>query len=148
MLPLCCQHGNGVEPRPVMMKLALDAAVLGAGAENKIPVTARAAVVPPMRDGRIVAEDRVESDIGLVLIFKVFCPSIHLFLTGRIPRHLTTEWVRFFSPTVGARTHPRLQLVRLLLHAFAFEVGKNLKEDVTFHLAEYGEALGIFRHGD
>src|SRR6478672_3560279 len=60
------EQGNSIDTRPIMMKLALDAAVLS-GVEE-IPVTTRAAVVSPMRDGWHVSDNRIDCNFCLVVV--------------------------------------------------------------------------------
>src|ERR1700722_1357249 len=66
MFAVLGQQRNRVESRTVVMQLPLEAAIFGG--EDEIPVTARAAVVSPVRNRGIVAEDWVERYIGFVQI--------------------------------------------------------------------------------
>src|SRR5581483_4685214 len=83
-----------------MMKLAFKPAV--ASGEDEIPIAARAAVVSPMWDRRIVAEDRVQSDFSLVVVTEIFRPIVNLFLAGRVPWHFTAKGIRLCAPAVRA----------------------------------------------
>src|ERR1700740_831717 len=89
MFAVFSEHGNGIDARPIMMKLAFDAAVLSSVQE--IPVTTRAAVVSPMRDGWHVSDNRIDCNFCLVVVSEVFAPRIDLFLSGGIPGHLAAE---------------------------------------------------------
>src|SRR6266567_8958724 len=99
------------------MKLAFEPAIFGS--KNKGPVAARASVVTPMRNRGIVAENGVEGDSRLVVVAEIFCPGVDFFLPGRIPRHFAAEGIRLRPPAISPGLHFRLQIVRLLLHAFA-----------------------------
>src|ERR1035437_8866774 len=93
------------------------------GGKNEVPVSARATVIAPVGNCRIVSENCVERDLGFVLIAEILCPSIDLFLTGGIPGHFAAEWVGLLRPVVGAFAHLTLQSNCLCIHAFEFEVG-------------------------
>src|SRR5215475_6607840 len=135
---------NCIKTRPVVVKLPLQPCVLAR--VDEIPETSCAAVVTPMRNRRHISKNRVECDIGLVLIAKIFGPGIDLFLSGRVPWHLTAKGIWLFFPPVGARPHCGLQRVSLLSHAFTPEVVQNQKEYVAFHLSEAGVDTGKFVH--
>src|SRR5579884_3219847 len=128
------------------MQLALEAPIFCR--EDKIPVTACAAIVDPMRNRWIVAKDSVQRDISLVLITEIFRPSVDFLLAGRVPWHFAAEGVGFFFPAIGAGSHSGFEIIGLLLHAFEFQIGENLKKNVAFHLSEYREVLRIIRHRD
>jgi hypothetical protein len=99
------------------MQLALEPPVFGR--KNEIPVSPRAAVIAPMRNGRIVAENRVKRYLGLVLITKIFCLGINFFLPGGIPWHFAAEGVRLLFPMISTLSHLAFQRVGLRIHGFA-----------------------------
>src|SRR3954468_6993007 len=103
-----------------MMKLPLQTPIFGG--KDEIPVAARAAVISPMRNRWVVGENRVERDLGLVVIAKIFCPSINLFLAGGIPWHLAAERIGLRFPAIGSRMHPGFQGFCLCVHPFALQV--------------------------
>src|SRR6266700_4551262 len=85
------------------MELPLDSAVFRS--VEKIPIAAGTSVIAPMRDGRRVTQNRIERDLGLLLVAKIFRPCINLFLAGRVPRHFAAEGVFFILPALGALSH-------------------------------------------
>src|SRR5438874_12831372 len=117
------------------MELPLDPAVLGA--VEKMPIAAGTSVIAPMRDCRRVTQNRIERDLGLLLVAKVFRPCINLFLAGRIPWHFAAEGIFFILPALGALSHAGFQGIRLRLHTFTLQIEENLKEYVALHLAEH-----------
>src|SRR3954462_1335771 len=114
-----------------MMKLALETPILGG--ENKIPVTASASVIAPVRDCGIVAQNCVKRDLSLVVIAEILRPRINFFLAGCVPRHLAAERIRLLLPPIGTYAHLCFKILRLPLHAFTLQVSQNLQKDVTFH---------------
>src|SRR5258708_10350322 len=128
-----------------MMQLSLKPAVFGR--ENKIPIATCAAVVAPVRNRRIVTENRVEGYFCFVLVSEVFRPRIDFFLACRVPWHLAAERVSFISPMIGAGSHFGFEVAGLLLHAFPLEVAQNLKKDVSFHLPEDCQVRREIIHG-
>src|SRR4051794_14074554 len=118
------------------MELSLQAAI--PAGEDEVPVAPGASVITPMRNGGIVAKNRVESGISFIVPAEIFCPVVDLFLTGGIPGHFAAKGVRLFTPMLSARAHLRFKVCGRVVHPFSFEVGKNLQEDGSFHLAESG----------
>src|SRR5215472_7320728 len=119
-----------------MMKLPLDAAVLGAGAVDEVPIASCTAVVAPMRYGGHVAEDGIQRDFSLISIAEVFGPGVDLFLTRGIPRHLAAERIRLPFPAIRSFAHFGLDLISQSSHPLAPEVVQNFKKDIAFHLPE------------
>src|SRR6185312_3340568 len=99
-----------------MMQLAFKPAILCG--EDKIPITAGAAVVAPVRNRRIVAEYGVQGHGCFVVVTKILRPRINFFLPRRVPGHFTAEWIRLALPAIGARSHSCLKVISLRLHAF------------------------------
>jgi hypothetical protein len=64
------------------MELSLKSTILMAGAKDEIPVAACAAVINPVRNCGIIAEDRVQGNVGFIGITKIFCPLIDFLLAG------------------------------------------------------------------
>src|SRR5580765_2505013 len=108
MLAVFRQHRNRVDTRSIVMKLALDSAVLPRVKE--IPITSGAAVVSPMWNRRHVSDNRVYCDFSFIGISEVLAPRVDLLLTGGVPRHFTAERIRFRFPMVGSRLHRSLKL--------------------------------------
>jgi hypothetical protein len=89
-----------------------------------------------VRHGRHVTDDRVQRNERLVVITEILAPRVDFLLSGRVPRHLAAEWIRLFSPAFGALFHQRLDVVGLFSPAFAFQILKQLENDVAFHQSE------------
>src|SRR3954447_19837801 len=120
MLAILGQQGNGIDAGTIVMELPLQPSVFGG--ENKIPVTACAAVVAPVRDRRIGGEGCIQSYIGLVHVTEILSPGIHLVLSRRVPRHLATERIGFILPTVGATSHFCFEVFGLFFPAFTLKI--------------------------
>src|SRR5580698_11528962 len=132
-----------------MMKLSLKPPVFGC--KDKIPVATCAAVVAPVRNRRIVTENRVEGHFGLVVVPKILGPRVDLFLPCGVPWHLTAEWIGFLPPAFCATAHSCFKVVSFLFPAFTPKVVENLKKNVSLHLAkdrqlrrELGHCNGCF----
>src|SRR5579884_2200068 len=110
-----------------MMKLTLEPSV--SAREDEIPIAAGASVVSPMRNRRIVAENRVQCDFGFVVVTEIFRPVVNFFLARRIPRHLTAKGIGLRSPSICACPHSLLEIGGFILHSFELQVGKNLEKN-------------------
>src|SRR5436190_194627 len=126
MIAVLRQEWYGVQRRTIVMKLSLQPAVLAG--KDEIPVTARAAVVSPVRDRRVVPQDRIQSDVGFGAVTEVFRPVVDFFLPGRVPGHFASEWIGVRSPAFGASTHFGFEVYGFVVHALAPEVAKNLQK--------------------
>src|SRR5215471_10085478 len=127
-----------------MVKLTLESSIFSG--KDEVPVPSSTSVVSPMRNRRIVAENRVEGNVSLIAVAEVFCPRVHFFLSSGVPRHFASERVSLALPTIGADPHFALQRIGLLLHVFALEVFKDRNKDRALHLSEYGKIFGVLGH--
>src|SRR3984957_11636787 len=146
MFAILGKQRDGIESGTIMMQLPLEPPVFGG--EDEIPISTGAAVITPVRDWRIVAEDRIEGHLCFILVPEVFRPGINLFLTGGIPGHLAAEGIGFLSPAIGSDTHFSFKVVGLLLPAFTLKIAQNLEKDISLHLAEDSQVCRVMGHGD
>src|SRR5579884_18106 len=144
MLAIRSEYGNGVEPRAVVMKLSFQARILAR--IEKVPESARATVVTPMRQRRHVSQNGIESNLGFFFKAEELGPGIDFFLASRIPRHLAAKRIRLLLPAIRALAHLRVETLGFRRHVLAAKIVDKLHEDVAFHLPESGIAGGVFRH--
>src|SRR5579862_4645941 len=118
MLAVFGEQRDRVESRSVMMQLPLKPPVLAG--KDEIPITTSASVVSPVRDGGIVAEDCVESNVRLVVVAEIFRPRVDLFLSSRVPGHFASIGIGLGFPAIGTLAHLRLEVSSLAAHLLAF----------------------------
>ena len=83
---------------------------------------------------------------ALSRISEILAPSVDLFLSGGIPRHLASEGIGFALPVIGSSLHRGLKLSRLGRFSLCFEIVQNRDEDITFHLPELRQPFSKTHH--
>ncbi|MNS82486.1 hypothetical protein D3C72_1162320 [compost metagenome] len=109
MVAISCKDRNGIEGRTIMVQLPLDTGELAA--IDKIPITTCTAIVTPVRHGRHVSNDGIERHLSFFVEAEKARPEVYLFLTCRIPWHLTPEWIIEGFPMLCSLAHGGFKLV-------------------------------------